>query len=162
MPAERSLDRIDRAILAELQHDGRITNQRLAEKVALSPSACLARVKRLEAAGVIRGYTARVAPSALGLPVTVFAELTLATHDLRRVRAVEAALRAMPEVVEALQVSGSYDYLVRFVVSDMDRWSVLADSLFDGDLPLQKIVTVVMMKEIKSGGMLPMDTGALP
>ena len=89
MAADPSLDRIDRKILANLQAEGRLTNQALAERVALSPSACLARVKRLEQAGIIQGYHARLDPFRIDVGVVLFAEVTLKAHgaaDLARLR----------------------------------------------------------------------------
>src|SRR5690606_9293877 len=101
MTADLPLDRIDRRILAVLQADGRITNQALSEQVALSPSACLARVKRLERAGVIDGYMARLDPLKLGPSLIVFAEIWLARHHPADFTAFEAAVAQVPEIVEA-------------------------------------------------------------
>lgn len=94
-------DAIDRSILRELQLDGRLTNQELADRVGLSPSPCLRRVRALESAGVISGYRAVVAQQEVGLSITAFVRLRLSSHATDTVEAVEAELRGLPEVVEA-------------------------------------------------------------
>ncbi len=149
------LDRIDRKILALLQEDGRLTNKRLAERVSLSPSACLARVRQLEQNGVITGYKAQVNPAKLGPSLTFFAELTASAHDMASTRRIERALREMPEAIEAYQVSGSYDFLVRFLVPDMTRWTELADELADGELKIATVKTVATMRQLKGWSGVP-------
>lgn len=148
-------DRVDRRILTLLQQDGRITNQKLADRVGLSASACLARVRRLEREGVITGYRAQVDPTRLGTCLVVFAELSVGAHDVATTRQLEAALRYMPEAVEAYQVSGSYDFLVRFLIPDMDSWTRLADELADGDLRIDTIRTVAVMRVLKAWNGVP-------
>lgn len=159
MPNNPGLDRIDRKILAVLQRDGRITNQRLSDLVALSPSACLARVKRLERTGVITGYRAQVDPTRLGSCLVVFAELTVSAHDAASTRRIEAALRDMPQAVEAYQVSGNYDFLVRFLVNDMSDWTALADNLTEGDLKIETVRTVAAMRVLKAWNGVPTERG---
>lgn len=157
MPEKLQIDRIDRKILAILQEDGRITNHKLADHVSLSPSACLARVKRMEKNGVIAGYKAQVDVTKLGRSVTIFAELTSSAHDATSNRNIEEALQKIPEVIEAYRVSGRYDYLVRFLVPDVERWTVLADELTDGTLQIETVRTVASMRQIKSWTGVPMD-----
>src|SRR5688500_5520326 len=111
MSAAFSLNRIDRRILAQLQAEGRLTNQALADRVALSPSACLARVRRLEQAGIIQGYHARLDPFRIDVGLVLFAEVTLKGHGPEELAQFDAAIEAMPQVVEASHVSGEYDYL---------------------------------------------------
>ncbi len=113
-----SLDRTDRAILHELQMDGRISNVRLAERVNLSESACLRRVKLLEDAGVIGGYAMLISQAAVGLPGNVFVEIALNRQRREDQDAFEAALVRVPEVMECYLMSGEYDYLLRVVVAD--------------------------------------------
>ncbi len=113
-----SLDRTDRAILHELQMDGRISNVRLAEQVNLSESACLRRVKLLEEAGVIGGYAMLISQAAVGLPGNVFVEIALNRQRREDQDAFEAALVRVPEVMECYLMSGEYDYLLRVVVAD--------------------------------------------
>lgn len=149
MTALAKLDRIDRRILAKLQVDGRITNQALAEQVALSPSACLARVRRLESAGVIEGYGARLNPWSLEAGLILFAEISLKGHHPLEVAGFEAAIADIPEIVEASYVSGAFDYLIKVVVSDMPSWTCLAEDLIARDLGVDKVITHVLMKKTK-------------
>lgn len=157
MRSRPDLDRIDRKVLAVLQRDGRITNHRLAALVGLSPSACLARVRRLELTGVITGFRAQVNPAQLGACLIVFAELTVSTHNPAGTRRIETELQAMPEAVEAFQVSGGYDFLVRFLVIDMADWTALADRLASGDLNIVMVKTVAVMRVLKAWNGVPIE-----
>jgi len=112
------LDRIDRTILAELQRDGRLTNRELAEKVHLSESACLRRVRSLEEAGVIDRYAALVSQTKVGLPGNVFVSITLNRQEQADLAAFEEAVRRVPEVMECYLMTGQQDYLLRVVVTD--------------------------------------------
>ena len=111
-------DRIDRLILEVLQRDARITNAALAERANLSESACLRRVRALEASGLISGYGARLDQEKAGLPVNVFVNITLGRQDQADLQAFETAVRAIPEVMECYLMTGDFDYLVRIVVAD--------------------------------------------
>lgn len=112
------LDRTDQALIAELQRDGRLTNRELAERVHLSESACLRRVRALEEAGVIDRYAALVNQSKVGLPGNVFVSITLNRQEQADLRAFEEAVRRVPEVMECYLMTGQQDYLLRVVVSD--------------------------------------------
>jgi Lrp/AsnC family transcriptional regulator, leucine-responsive regulatory protein len=112
------LDRFDRAILQALQLDGRIANSTLAERVHLSESACLRRVRALEQAGLIEGYTAILNQQKAGCPVNVFVSITLDRQDEPDLRKFEDAVRRIPEVMECYLMTGDYDYVVRVVVAD--------------------------------------------
>ena len=116
------MDRIDIAIVRALQADGRLTNQDLADKVGLSPSPCLRRVRNLEAAGVIRGYTAVVDARRYGLPVTAFMRIRLDRHARAAVEEFEAAVQQLDEVMECHLLTGSADYLLRVIVADIDDY----------------------------------------
>jgi DNA-binding Lrp family transcriptional regulator len=113
------LDRYDRAILKQLQQDARTTNTSLAEKVSLSESACLRRVRALEEAGVIEGYTAVLNQQKAGYPANVFVQITLDRQAQPGLEAFENAVRGIPEVMECYLMTGEYDYLVRLVVADL-------------------------------------------
>lgn len=113
------LDAIDRAILTCLQEDGRISNQDLAEKVGLSPSPCLRRVRQLEASGLISGYVALLDPGALGLGVTAFVRVRLGEQGDRHLAAFEAAMIALPEVMECYLMTGESDYQLRVLVASL-------------------------------------------
>ena len=112
------LDRTDQALIAELQRDGRLSNRDLAERVHLSESACLRRVRALEQAGVIDRYAALVNQSRVGLPGNVFVSITLNRQEQADLRAFEEAVRRVPEVMECYLMTGQQDYLLRVVVSD--------------------------------------------
>ncbi len=114
------LDAIDRQILAELQGDGRLSNVQLAERVHLSPSACLRRVKQLEEAGVIDRYVALLNAKALGQHGTCFTIINLATMNDGLLQAFEQAVRDQPEVLDCFYVAGSNDYLIRFSYRDAE------------------------------------------
>jgi DNA-binding Lrp family transcriptional regulator len=116
-PPER-IDRIDRAILRELQLDGRLSNQALAEIVNLSESACLRRIRRLEQSGMLTGYVGLVNQSRAGYPDNVFVQITLASQQSRDLVAFEQAVRDIPEVMECYLMSGAADYLLRVIVGD--------------------------------------------
>lgn len=116
------MDSKDRQILRELQADGRLTNQDLSEKVNLSPSPCLRRVRLLEEQGVIRGYTALVDQKAWGLPVTVFIRVKLERHSDDAVAAFERAIIDMPQVMDCWLMTGRSDYLLRVIAADLDDY----------------------------------------
>lgn len=108
-----ALDAADMRILSHLQRDGRMTNADLAEKVGLSPSPCLRRVRQLEAAGTIKGYVALVDPEALGLSVSAFVRVRLGQQDDHHLATFEAAITDMPEVMECYLMTGECDYQLR-------------------------------------------------
>ncbi len=113
------LDRLDQRILEILQTDARTTNADLAAAVGLSPSPCLRRVRSLEASGVISQYVTLIKADAIGLPVTVFATVTLDRQIESNLEVFEQAVLERPEVMEAYLMSGEYDYLLRIVVADL-------------------------------------------
>lgn len=115
-----ALDKVDRSILRALQADGRISNVELAERVGLSPSSTLERVRRLERERVIEGYTARVSPRALGQHVVVFVQVAMREHDAKSIARFEQAVDKLPEVLECHHVAGEHDYLLKAVTSDVD------------------------------------------
>ena len=115
----RTLDAIDRRILENLQDDARMRNVDLAGKVGLSPSPCLRRVGNLEQTGVIRGYATLVDAEAVGLPVSIFVNVTLEKQVERALKVFEKHIRARPEVMECYLMTGDADYLLRVVTSDL-------------------------------------------
>ena len=112
------LDRTDRTMLVALQQDGRMANVALAARVNLSESACLRRVRALEQAGVIDRYVALLSQAAVGLPDSVFVEVSLTREQQEDLDAFENAVRKLPEVMECYLMSGEYDYLLRVVVAN--------------------------------------------
>ena len=150
----KTLDRIDIKILATLQRDGRSTVQKLADTVGLSPRACLERVRRLEASGVIAGYQAVVEISRLSRPVNIFAEIILEKQANRR--RLEKHLAAIDEIVECWEVSGTVDYLARFVCADLAAYEALSSALLDHPaLGIARIVSHVALRPIRRFGGYP-------
>ncbi len=120
------LDRFDRQILQVLQNDGRISNQELADRIGLSPSPCLRRVRALEEAGVITGYRALLDARALGLSLMALIHLSMDQHTPERFSGLEAAISEIPEVIECLLITGqAADYQLKVVVKDMDAYQEL-------------------------------------
>ncbi len=116
------MDSKDRQIIRALQQDGRMTNQDLAEKVSLSPSPCLRRLRNLEKCGAIRGFAVDVDPAAYGLPITVFVRIRLERHNQEDVQRFETRVRQIDEVLECHIMTGAMDYQLRVVVSGLDAY----------------------------------------
>jgi Lrp/AsnC family transcriptional regulator, leucine-responsive regulatory protein len=119
---QTALDDIDRRILARLQDNARLTNVELAEAVGLSPSPCLRRVRDLEGSGVIRRYVALLDPATVGLPVSVFVNVTLERQIEAALERFEAAILKRPEVMECYLMTGDADYLLRVVTADLSAY----------------------------------------
>ena len=146
MSTSLKLDRIDVRILAELQRNGRITNVELAELVNLSPSPCLMRVKKLQQAGYITGYTAQIDVAKLGETLTVFTEFTLKNHRQIDFARFQEALSNVDSCVECHLVSGGYDYLSKFVTSGIADYQMIIEGLIDRDIGIDKYFSFVVMK----------------
>ena len=119
-PPDATLDSIDRAILTELQREGRLSNLELSQRVHLSPSACLRRVKALEDNGVIAQYVALVNPRSVGKHGVSFTIINLESMNTGQLEAFEQAVRDQPEVLDCFYVAGSNDYLIRFTYRDAE------------------------------------------
>lgn len=119
---KRDIDEFDQKILHALQENGRMTNNDLAEKIGLSPSPCLRRVRQLEAAGVISGYVALVDPSKIGLSVTAFVRVRLDRQDDRHLATFEDAVAEFPEVLECYLMTGEADYQLRVLVESLANY----------------------------------------
>jgi Lrp/AsnC family leucine-responsive transcriptional regulator len=125
------MDALDRKILKVLQADARASLQQLGQAVGLSASPCWERIRKLEAAGVIEGYTVRLNAQALGLNETVLVQLTLDSHTDNTLEKFGEVLATIPEVIEAYLVSGEYDYLLRVAVKDTrDYERLLREKLY--------------------------------
>ncbi|MGH3212552.1 MAG: Lrp/AsnC family transcriptional regulator [Trebonia sp.] len=150
-------DKIDRAILAHLQRDGRTANVDLADAVGLSPSACLRRVKALEADGIIAGYRAEVSRARAGLGLTVFVGLKVGRHSREASSRIEEALLAIPAVVACYIVSGSDDFLIEAVVPDLAGYEQM---LLDQVLAIPDVTEVrstFAIRTVLSRGPLPLE-----
>jgi len=155
MPKE-DLDAIDRRIVAALQADGRLANVDLAEKVGLSPSPCLRRVKRLEREGYIEAYRAVLQRNRVGLGFSVFVGVKIDGHANERALGFEKAVVAMSEVVACHLVSGDSDYFLEIVVPDLDHYRrFLVDKLLD--LPIvREVRSNIAIQTLKAGAPLPL------
>jgi DNA-binding Lrp family transcriptional regulator len=142
------LDKIDNAILACLREDGRLTNQRLSELVNLSPSAALARVKKLEREGYIKGYHAAIDEDRIAPRLIIYAEVSLSSQAPRDLARFEAHLQTIPEIISAALVSGPCDYLLTIAAADIQSWQTLADQI-TADQPVARFTSLVRIKRVK-------------
>ena len=155
------LDAFDRRIIAALQQDGRLSNVELADRVGLSASPCLRRVRRLEAAGVIRGYRASLDRARLGLGFTAFVALRIEGHRDERTMAVEEAIRAMPEVVACWLVSGEADFILEVVLPDLSHYERLLLGKLARLPGIRDIRTSFALREVKQRAPLPLPEPGL-
>lgn len=118
------MDKIDRLIIRELQLNAKISNQDLAEKVNLSPSPCLRRVNKLEETGVLVGYTAQVNQEKYGLPMNVFVSIRLDKQNEKSIKEFEKGIHLLGEVMECYLMTGSRDYLLRVVSTDLKTYEL--------------------------------------
>ena len=151
-----ALDRIDLRILAALQADGRISNLKLAETVALSPTAVLARVQRLTREGFIGGYHAELNAAKLGRGLVVFVEVLLDRTTPNVFDEFKAAVQVHDEVMECHMVAGGFDYLLKTRMADMAAYRAFAGRVL-WQLPgVRETRTYAVMEEVKSGTALPL------
>lgn len=155
---KQALDKLDIKILAALQRDGRITKLALSQDVGLSPSACLERMKRLEDAGVVRGYLAELNATRIARCTTVFTEVTLARHAAADFQSFEARIQAVPEVVECHATGGGIDYIMKLICRDIQHYQTLIDSLLEADIGIGRYFTYVVTKPVKRYVGLPLES----
>lgn len=149
------LDAIDLRILAEVQRDGRITKVALAERVGLSATPCWNRLRRLEEAGIISGYHARVAARAI-VPITlIFVEVKLTGHRKLDFDRFERAVRQVPQIVSCWATGGSIDYLLRVVARDVAAYQEIMDRLLAEEVGISRYFTFVVTKAVKDDPVLP-------
>ena len=154
--ADTPLDRIDLRILDALQRDGRLSNLKLAEHVALSPTAVLARVQRLTKAGYIEGYAAQLNPARLGRGLVVFVEVLLDRTTPNMFDAFKAAVQVHEDILECHMVAGGFDYLLKTRVADMAAYRAFAGQVL-WQLPgVRETRTYAVMEEVKSTTALPL------
>ena len=140
------LDRIDINILVQLQNDGALTNVQLSERIGLSPSPCLQRVKRLERAGYIAGYGASINLAKLVDSVTIFTEVTLIDHRLDDFAKFEANIRDIDELMECHLISGGYDYLLRFLTRSIGHYQEQMEDLLRRNIGIEKYFSYIVIK----------------
>jgi Lrp/AsnC family transcriptional regulator, leucine-responsive regulatory protein len=143
------VDAIDRQIIAVLQLDGRISNQDLADRVGLSPSPCLRRVKALERDGVITGYRAVIDPRSVGRGFEVFVSAVLLRAEARTIQAFEDAVARVDEIVEVRRMMGTTDYLMRVVVADLEAYEQLYIEVLAALPGVERVATQLAMKTVK-------------
>ncbi len=150
------LDRIDIAILAQLQLNGKLTNVNLADAVGLSPSPCLQRVKRLEKAGYITGYKAQINLAKLAEHITVFTEITLKDHRREDFIKFEHEIRRYDAVQECHLVSGGYDYLVKFVARSVLHYQEIVEGILERNIGVEKYFSYIVIKSILTRQSVPL------
>ena len=156
----KTLDRTDARILRELQNDARLTNVELARRVNLSPSPCLARVRALEEAGVISRYVALVDPSAVGLGLSVFIQISLERQVEKTLDQFERAVARFPEILECYLMTGDSDYLLRVVVPDVPA---LQHFIINGLTKIPGVANIrssFSLKQVKFDTALPLSLPA--
>jgi Lrp/AsnC family leucine-responsive transcriptional regulator len=151
-----TLDRTDLRMLAVLQSEGRITNAELAERVSLSPSACLRRLQRLEADRVISGYAAQVDPQAVGLGLQAFVRVQLSKHESAVVEGFVERVNAWDEVVACHALTGAMDYLLHVYVADLADFSrFLLDHLLNAS-GVADVNSSFVLRTVKRSPSLPL------
>ena len=150
-------DAIDLRILAEIQDDAGLSNVDLARRVGLSPSPCLARVKALEASGVILRRVTLIDPAAVGAGVSVFVQVTLEKQIESRLEAFQAAVRDFPEVMECYLMTGDSDYLLRVVVPDVDSFQKFIVDRLSRTRGVANIRSSFALKQVKYKTALPLE-----
>ncbi|WP_028928108.1 Lrp/AsnC family transcriptional regulator [Pseudoxanthomonas suwonensis] len=156
MAATPAFDRTDLRLLALLQREGRASNADLAAQVNLSPSACLRRIQRLEASGVVTGYGARLDPQALGLGLQAFVRVQLEKHGAPGIERFVAAVQDWDEVVACHALTGDMDYLLHVYVRDLEHFSrFLLDRLLNAS-GVADVNSSFVLRTVKASGGLPL------
>ncbi|WP_425089776.1 Lrp/AsnC family transcriptional regulator [Stappia sp.] len=151
------LDDRDIAILKVLTREGRLSKADLARRINLSPTPCWERLKRLEKAGIIEGYNARIALKKTAPHVTVFVTLELDNHSAGAFQLFEQMVETQDEIVHCWALGGGFDYLMQIVTRDVDTYQRLIDRLLDRGLGLARYYTYIVTKDVKSSGAPPLD-----
>ncbi|GAA0566483.1 Lrp/AsnC family transcriptional regulator [Halomonas salifodinae] len=143
------LDRYDLKILEILARDGRITKSRLAECINLSVSPCWERVKRLEKAGIIEGYGARINVRVLVKRTPVWVQVELKAHNAESFQRFETVVRETPEVTECVAVGGGVDYLLKVEADSIDAYQRLIDGWLTSEVGIERYFTYIVTKQVK-------------
>ncbi|WP_292325106.1 Lrp/AsnC family transcriptional regulator [Mesorhizobium sp.] len=149
------LDTFDLRILEVLQRDGRISNQRLADEIALSPSACYERVKRLERAGYISSYRAKVQFDKIATTCTNIVTVSLNTHRSQDFRRFETVVRNIPEIVSCYEVGGGVDYVLTVVTISIQHYQDIIDRILESEAGVERYTTCIVLREVKENAGLP-------
>ena len=151
-----TLDEIDYRILARLQDNARISNSDLAREIGLSPSPCLRRVRDLENSGAIKGYAALLEPAVVGLPVSVFVQVTLERQVETALEDFERTVLARPEVMECYLMTGDADYMMRIVVADVRAYEKFLKEHLTRAPGVASINSSFALNQVKYGTALPL------
>lgn len=157
MSPDYTIDSIDRRIICALQRDGRLSNLELADRVGLSPSPCLRRVRRLEAQRIIEGYGARLNAQRIGLGVTAFVAVTLQRHSERQATEFREAVQSAAEVVSCHITSGEHDFLLQVMVTDLHAYREFTLKRLLNFPGVKDIRSSFVIDAIKENGLLPLD-----
>jgi len=151
-----AVDTHDRAIVRALQTDGRMSNVELAERINLSESATLRRVRALEEVGLIEGYSVRINQARAGLPGNVFINITLQRQDQQDLEAFEAAVQQVPEIMECYLMTGNFDYLLRVVVADTDDFERIHSQKLTRLPGVSRVQSSFTLRTVRKSSVLPM------
>jgi Lrp/AsnC family leucine-responsive transcriptional regulator len=149
------MDAIDQKIINELQANGRLTNQELSDRVGLSPSPCLRRVRILEQKGVIKGYTAVIDQERYGLPINVFVSIRLERQTDAALKAFEREIQRLDEVMECYLMTGSRDYLLRVVSDSLKSYEVFVREVLSALPGIASIESSFAFSQLKQQAALP-------
>ena len=151
-----SLDDIDRALLRLLQDEGRISNAKLAERLALSQSPCWRRLKRLESEGYIERYQAILNPTKLGLGVTAFVRVRFASHDVELTAQFEQSVQTLPQVLACYNVTGEADYLLHVVIESLEAYGDFTLNTLRRLPGVSAIYSSLSLRQVKASTKLPL------
>lgn len=157
--SEPTLDRYDRTLLAALQHDGRLTNNELSERIGLSPSQCSRRRTRLEADGLITGYHAVIDRERAGFALVSIISVTLATHTEGNAERFARLVRAAPNILEAHALTGEMDYSIKVVTEDLNALSAFINGTLLAHEAVQNVKTAIVLNTLKDTTVLPLQSG---
>ena len=149
------LDATDLRILDAIQREGRITKLALAEKVGLSPTPCWLRLRRLEKAGIVSGYHARIDMRLVAPVASVLMEVTLGNHRQGDFDRFERAIKAAPEVVACWSVGGGIDYMLKVATRDIDAYQRFVDALLEREIGIDRYFTYIVTRTVKAEVALP-------
>ena len=159
MPRAR-LDVFDLKIIESLQSEGRLSNVELADRIGLSPSPCLRRVKRLESEGVIEGYSARINREKIGMGVTVFVSVGLDRHREEEAERFRRAVVRLPQVISCHAISGDSDFLLEIVVADLIQYSEFVLKRLRRIPGVKDLQSSFSLEAMKARGLLPVRVGS--
>lgn len=151
------INKIDLKILSVLQTNARITNQQLAEQIHLSASACLSRVKRLESEGLLKRYVTEIDLEKLAPHVEAFAEVTLENHFPEDFNRFDTLIAQVREVTDSYKISGSYDYLLKFVCVDIKSYNRASEQLIMSNIGIGKLNTLIILERTKNFSGYPLE-----